>query len=397
MPHIKVKHLPDFQFPIEYDGYIFHGIGKSKYKKRLLIDVEFDKQHFLLEIKKRTGDEILIKPDKVTRPASNVIVKGALATLIKVGDLEVTQSNIAINKKDHALQAIPYLKPVDYFEHNFPKNKEVWIEIGFGSGRHILYQAKKHPEVLFIGIEIHKPSIEQLLKQIVLQKIDNIFVVDYDARLFMEFVPSNSIGRIFIHFPVPWDKKPHRRVISKDFIQEVKRVLKKDGTLELRTDSENYFYYVYELLMQEKELKIDIRKNREGAIRSKYEDRWKRYGKDIYDLIYYALETSPPLQRECNFAFASLNWEPKRVVSLPKEPILFDNFFVHFQDVYEFDFQKYLLQVSFGNFNRPEHKYIWYTKNGIFYYNAHPVCSSFNQKAHNAIKEILDGKECYSC
>ena len=43
----------------------------------------------------------------------------------------------------------------------------------------------KNPDILFIGIEIHRPSIEQVLKQVSIQGLDNLLVLDYDARLFM--------------------------------------------------------------------------------------------------------------------------------------------------------------------------------------------------------------------
>lgn len=144
----------------------------------------------------------------------------------------------------------PYLKEIEFFANHFNVEREVWVEIGFGSGRHLLYQAKKNPHIQFIGLEIHKPSIEQVLKQCELQGIENILVIDYDARLFMEFLPSNVVGRIFVHFPVPWDKKPHRRVFSAAFIEEVLRVLHLNGTLELRTDSQLYFEFTFSQMMQ---------------------------------------------------------------------------------------------------------------------------------------------------
>ena len=86
------------------------------------------------------------------------------------------------------------------------------------TGIYLLHQAKKNPDTLFIGLEIHTPSAQQVLKQIELQNLDNIWVVNYDARLFLEMLPSNICSQIFVHFPVPWDKKPHRRVISKSFL-----------------------------------------------------------------------------------------------------------------------------------------------------------------------------------
>ena len=35
----------------------------------------------------------------------------------------------------------------------------------------------------------------------------------------MEFIESNKVGKIFVHFPVPWDKKPHRRIYSDEFVK----------------------------------------------------------------------------------------------------------------------------------------------------------------------------------
>ena len=70
----------------------------------------------------------------------------------------------------------------------------------------MIHQAALNPDVQFIGLEIHTPSIEQLLKQVNIQGITNILAINYDARLFMEFIKSNKVGKVFVHFPVPWDK-----------------------------------------------------------------------------------------------------------------------------------------------------------------------------------------------
>ncbi len=124
-------------------------------------------------------------------------------------------------RKKHNKFGKEVLKEFENINFSF---RDVSIEIGFGSGKHILYQAKKNPHELFIGIEIHTPSAQQLLRQIELQNIENIWVINYDARLLLEMIASNSINRVFVHFPVPWDKKPHRRVISQSFLKEAMRV-----------------------------------------------------------------------------------------------------------------------------------------------------------------------------
>jgi len=147
---------------------------------------------------------------------------------------------------------------MDFFLKDLDYSKNIWIEIGFGSGRHLLHNANKHKDTIHIGIEIHKPSIQQVLKQIELQSLDNLFIIDSDVRLLLEILKSNSVDRIFLHFPVPWDDAPKRRVVGENFLNEAIRVLKQDATFELRTDSKNYYDYTYSLLIEKKECELHI-------------------------------------------------------------------------------------------------------------------------------------------
>ena len=121
------------------------------------------------------------------------------------------------------------------------KSPKIFLEIGFGSGRHILHLAKQNPNDIFIGLEVHTPSIEQVLKNIAISNLQNLFILHFDARVLLEILPSNSLDCIFLHFPVPWNDSPSRRVFSEHFLVLTLRVLKKGGILELKTDDEIYF------------------------------------------------------------------------------------------------------------------------------------------------------------
>ena len=121
------------------------------------------------------------------------------------------------------------------------KSPKIFLEIGFGSGRHILHLAKQNPNDIFIGLEVHTPSIEQVLKNITISNLQNLFILHFDARVLLEILPSNSLDCIFLHFPVPWNDSPSRRVFSEHFLDLALRVLKKGGILELKTDDEIYF------------------------------------------------------------------------------------------------------------------------------------------------------------
>ncbi len=387
MPHIVAKkiELPSFPFRRGELEYLWKADAIDSNER--LIGVRYEDLQFLLEIKQKEG-RYVIKADKVTRPAPTYIVKMALKNFCEEAECEVLHDNLSTIKPSHIQKAQEFLKNIDYFIHHFPKHKEVWIEVGFGSGRHLLYQAKSHPDILFVGIEVHKPSIEQLLGQIALQKLDNILVLDYDARLFMEFVPSNIVGKIFVHFPVPWDKKPHRRVISKAFLSEAKRILKPGGILELRTDSKNYFDYALEIFLDESKAKLEVTKNIEPPISSKYEDRWVRLGKDIYDIRFENLESSDELKLDMDFSFrkgASL----ETLMRLVGQTKVYDDFFIHFQKLYQIDEKRYLLELSFGSFDRPEHKYLLMEEDTIQYFPKPPVPSKANKKAHIKIEESL--------
>ncbi|MCE3577043.1 tRNA (guanosine(46)-N7)-methyltransferase TrmB, partial [Campylobacter jejuni] len=154
--------------------------------------------------------------------------------------------NEAFGLKNNALiEKTPFI--VDNFNELLSRLQgKIYIEIGFGSGRHLLYQAKENPNVLILGVEIYNPALTQVAKLAKAQNVNNILLIQSDARLLLSVLKSKSVEKIFLHFPVPWDKKPHRRVIGKDFCKECARVLTQNGRFELRTDSFEYFNFTLE-------------------------------------------------------------------------------------------------------------------------------------------------------
>jgi tRNA (guanine-N7-)-methyltransferase len=297
MPHFIAKTIDSVEFPQTLDGYVFENSYTSNHEK--LISVNYNNRNFLLR-QFNKNDNILVKSDSFTRIAPISIIKNALKSYAKLSNAQVIFENLADNKSK---KRDDKYKDIEYFLKDFDfANKDIFIEVGFGSGRHLLAQAQANPNTILIGLEIHSPSIEKVLGQIHSEKLDNILVLNYDARLFLELVKSNSINRIFVHFPVPWDKKEHRRVYSKEFINQAKKALKNGGTLELRTDSPNYYEYVT-TLFKDLDYKVEIKKNEDTIISSKYEDRWKKQQKDIYDIIYTSDEDSEDIKLDYDFSF----------------------------------------------------------------------------------------------
>jgi len=357
-----------------------------------IIGIELKDEEFLLQIKPNEKST-LVKYDKVTRPLKVNILKEALGQVSQALELEVKSSNIAISNTKAALSS-EYFKKIEDFESiTYPKEK-VSVEVGFGSGKHLLYQAEKNTDTLFIGLEIHTPSAQQVLKQIELNSIENIWVVNYDARLFLEMLPSNICEQIFVHFPVPWDKKPHRRVISPSFLEESMRVLRKDGRLELRTDSDNYYWYALKTFFAVPKTQVEIRKNETLEVTSKYEARWLRQEKDIYDVYVKCQENSSEKKLSIDFNFNGVKYINNLEETFSKRPMVFDEYFVHFERMYKSSDNLLLVKCAFGSFDRPEHKYILLHSDGCRYFVSPPVKTQVNYKAHKKIIELLtEGRE----
>ena len=395
MPHIVFEKNELLKTPSIKDGVSFEFIAKSynftstPRKDEYKIAVKDQDKDFLLSIKTK-DDDLMIKSDKVTRLSPVSLIKKALNYYVELNNSKILFSNTNNLQAKKELKN-EYLKDINYFVDDFKTDKEIQIEIGFGSGRHLLHQAKSNPNIQFIGLEIHYPSIEQLLKQLEIQNITNVLVVNYDARLFMEFIESNKVGRIFVHFPVPWDKKPHRRIYSNEFVNEALRVLKIGGTLELRTDSRKYFDFCTEVLTNLPKGRITIDINKDLAVSSKYEDRWKKQGKNIYDVVLEAWNEDENINLNYDFSFdfeANFN---KIINSIPKKSMIEKNFFVHIEEIYtilEKD-NSGLIKITMGNFDRPVTKYILIENKKISYYQGNPLPTSANIDAHKKLIEIL--------
>jgi len=391
MPHLKVRSFDTDRLDrLSGTGGLctFHATAPGHTVE--LLGVRSEGKHFVLEIKKRAED-FLIRCDKISRPLDSNLIKKALAELAEIAGLEVLHSNIELAPGRPSIAAEYDKKITDFESAEFPL-ENVALEVGFGSGRHLLWQARQHPDTLFVGVEIHTPSARQVLRQIELQGLENIWVVNYDARLLLEMLPSNRLKAIYVHFPVPWDKKPHRRVISARFLTEALRVLHPGGVLELRTDSERYYRYALEVFSAPETVRFSVEKNRDLPVVSKYEARWRRQEKDIYTLRVYSESFSAPKETEYDFTF-DLAADPERIERLERTSRVFGDYFVHFGPRYRrADGRGGVIECSFGSFDRPEHKYLFYEDGGsVSYFPDRPVKTAANFAAHQTIGALIHG------
>tara|TARA_B100001029_G_scaffold154003_1_gene137952 strand:+ start:385 stop:1095 length:711 start_codon:yes stop_codon:yes gene_type:complete len=123
------------------------------------------------------------------------------------------------------------------------KFKKIMIEVGFGNGEHLIFNAKKNQEYLYIGSEVYINGIAKVLKNIKKFDLENIKICGLNFLYLLRSLKFKSINEIYIINPDPWPKKRHnkRRLLNYDTILSMKKVVKKNGRIFVSTDSKDYF------------------------------------------------------------------------------------------------------------------------------------------------------------
>jgi tRNA (guanine-N7-)-methyltransferase len=124
----------------------------------------------------------------------------------------------------------------------FPDAREIWLEIGFGAGEHLVHQAALHPEVGLLGAEPFVNGVAALLARLAVAGIGNVRLHPGDARDLIDLLPDRALARVFLLYPDPWPKTRHRerRFMNPENLAALARVLRPDGDLRLATDVAAY-------------------------------------------------------------------------------------------------------------------------------------------------------------
>lgn len=141
----------------------------------------------------------------------------------------------------------------------FPHAPDALLEVEVGSGKgHFLYEAAgRHPERLFLGIEVAPKYAAYCAARLVRGGIENAAMISGDAvQVFRERLRENTLAAVHVYFPDPWWKKRHRkrRIMRMEFIREAERCLKPGGKLHFWTDVQEYYDTTREMMAAESSL-----------------------------------------------------------------------------------------------------------------------------------------------
>ena len=178
-----------------------------------------------------------------------------------------------------------------HWQDCFDKVQPLHIEIGMGKGRFIMDMAALHPDINYIGIERYSSVLLRALQKMEQNPLPNIKFICMDAADVAEVFAKDEVDRIYLNFSDPWPKDRHakRRLTSHEFLARYEKILKKDGTLEFKTDNKDLFDYSleemknaegWELTAFTYDLHHDVVLS-EGNVMTEYEEKFSSIGNPI--------------------------------------------------------------------------------------------------------------------
>ena len=159
-----------------------------------------------------------------------------------------TLPNVIQPTRDEALTGF-YLKGKwrkEYFKNDHP----IILELGCGKGEYSVNMAKSFPNKNFIGIDIKGARFWFGAKEAYASEIKNVAFLRTQIELIEHFFDTDEVDEIWITFPDPQIKykRTKHRLTNLEFLNRYKKILKEDGIIHLKTDSEFLHGYTLGLL-----------------------------------------------------------------------------------------------------------------------------------------------------
>lgn len=171
--------------------------------------------------------------------------------------------------------------------------RDVWLEIGFGGGEHMVHQAERNPDVGIIGCEPYINGVAMLLGKIRQAGVENLAVHPGDVRDMFDVLSDESISCAFLLYPDPWPKKRHhrRRFVTPEHLEPLARVLKPGAIFRVATDIPDYVRQTLEMVPKHGfewlcESPKDWREPWEDWISTRYEQKALREGRTPHYLTF---------------------------------------------------------------------------------------------------------------
>lgn len=137
------------------------------------------------------------------------------------------------------------------WNNNFFKNSNpIVLELGCGKGEYSVELARRNPDKNYIGVDIKGARFWRGAKTALEENLANVAFIRTQIELIPNFFEIGEVDEIWITFPDPQIKykRTKHRLTNIDFLKKYKKILKPEGVIHLKTDSEFMHGYTLGLL-----------------------------------------------------------------------------------------------------------------------------------------------------
>ncbi len=134
----------------------------------------------------------------------------------------------------------------------FKNNNPIVLELGCGKGEYTVGLAELYPDKNFIGMDIKGARLYTGATQALKKELANVAFIRAKIELITSFFTESEVDEIWITFPDPQMKKTRKRLTSSRFLHFYREILKSNGIVHLKTDSNFLYTYTDALVGQNK-------------------------------------------------------------------------------------------------------------------------------------------------
>lgn len=172
------------------------------------------------------------------------------------------------------------------FKTLFNNDNRVEIEIGCGKGGFITEKAKLNADVNYLAVELLKNIAVMAAENALRENLDNVRIFNCGADYLPRYIPSESVGAIYLNFSPPYPSKRHenRRLTKDSLVKEYKNFLKNGGRVYLKTDDKEFFEYSLKSFENNGFIIKVTDANAFDNVLTEYEKKFRDLGMPIYSL-----------------------------------------------------------------------------------------------------------------
>lgn len=168
-------------------------------------------------------------------------------------------------QKDHPMKG-------NWGEKMFGNNNPIILELGCGKGEYTIALAEKFPQNNYIGVDIKGARLWKGAKYATEKSLKNVAFL----RTRIEFIDSifaqGEVSEIWLTFSDPQPNKPRKRLSSPLFLERYSHILKEDGIIHLKTDSQLLHEYTLETIENENHILLEANNDIYGTNRAENDD-----------------------------------------------------------------------------------------------------------------------------